>query len=455
MGKRLKRLGEILIEAGALTEDRLKAALEIQKKEGGLIGEILLKKSFINEKDVVAALLKQREYLYIREETPAELLIKKILIAATSLVLTIAVLSISDFLPFIKNMDRKFYDAFLKSEYILRRPPHAVNDMLLVTIDNETLERMPRQWPYPRSNFVTVIENLKKADPWVIAFDFAFYGKSDEPDNIMLENALKSDSRIVTAGNINERGELDFSNNLAVRETNNGVITKLRDPDKIIRRCLTYLTSADRNDPNRAFLSWEMQVLRLARGIDIKSFDAADSLLKFKNQYGREWTVPVDADTKSFLIRFRARTRDFQKISFYRVLRGDFDPWLVKNKIVMIGIASSLLQDLQRTSIGWTPGINLNANAFLTLYTGDFLKQAPKYSEYAIVIIGVLLGAYFTATLLFWRAAALILIEILSFFILSYLLLLRGYVWNYALFVLLTLALPSMSKKIVYWLRPS
>jgi len=351
-------------------------------------------------------------------------------------------------------MDNRFYGALLNAEYILRRPPRAINDILLVTIDNETLERMPRQWPYPRSDFITVIENLKKSDPWVIALDFAFYGKSDDPDNIMLENTIKSDDRIVTAININERGELDFSNTLAAKKANTGIITKLRDPDEIIRRSLTYLTSADKNDPNRAFLSWEMQILKVAKEIDIKSLTTVDSALKFKNQSGQEWTVPVDADTKSFLIRFRGRTRDFQRISFYRVLKGDFDPWIIKNKIVIIGISSALLQDLQHTSIGWTPGLTLNANAFLTLYASDFLKPAKKYSEYIILIIGVFLGAYLMTTLTFWRAILLILIEILSFFILSYVLLLHGFVWNYALFALFVLTLPLMSKKIVYLLRP-
>ncbi len=455
MGKQSKRLGEVLIKNGVLTEEHLKNALEIQKKEGGLIGEILLKNGFISEKDIVAALVKQREYIYVKEETAAELLIKRILITITSLLLTITALSLSDFLPFIKSMDRAFYGALLNAEYILRRPPRAINDILLVTIDNETLERMPHKWPYPRSDFVTVIKNLKKSDPWVIAFDFAFYGKSNDPENVMLENALKSDPQIVGAIAINERGELDFSNNLAAKETTTGIITKLQDSDEIMRRCLTYLISGDKNDPGRAFLSWEMQMLKAAKGIDIESFDSEGSTLKFRSQSGKEWVIPVDSDTKSFLIRFRARTRDFQRISFYRVLKGDFDPWMVRNKIIIIGVASALLQDLQRTSIGWVPGITLNANAFLTLYTGIFLKNAPKYLEYLILVIGVMLAAFFMTALSFWRTAAFILIEIAAFFILSYILLLHGYIWNYALFVLLISALPLVSKKIVYYLKPA
>ncbi|GEM_PF-1330101 len=455
MGKQSKKLGEILIENGVLTEDLLNSALEIQKKEGGLIGEILLKNGFVTEKDVVAAVVKQRDYIYVIEESAVELLKKKIFVIVASLFLAIIFLSISDFLPLAKNIDSSFYGALLNAEYALRRPPRAINDILLVTIDNETLERMPYKWPYSRSDFVTVIENLKKYDPRVIAFDFAFYGKSDDPENVLLQNTLKSDPRIVTAIAINQHGELDFSNTLATKETAAGIITKLQDQDEIIRRCLTYMASGNKNDPNRAFLSWEMQILSAAKGIDLKSFSSEASTLKFRNQAGKAWVIPVDADTKSFLIHFRARTRDFKRISFYRVLKGDFDPWMVKNKIVMIGVASALLQDMQHTSIGWTPGIALNANAFLTLYTRDFLKNAPRLCEYIVLVIGVTLTAFFMTVLSFWKTAVLILIEIISFLALSYIFLLRGYIWNYALFILAILTLPLISKKIVFFLKPA
>ncbi|MDD5085365.1 MAG: hypothetical protein PHE61_04895 [Candidatus Omnitrophica bacterium] len=54
-----KRIGEILIEHGALTEEKLQKALEAQKREGGLIGEILIRMGFVREEDVVVALAAQ------------------------------------------------------------------------------------------------------------------------------------------------------------------------------------------------------------------------------------------------------------------------------------------------------------------------------------------------------------------------------------------------------------
>jgi CHASE2 domain-containing sensor protein len=454
MEKRPKRLGEILIENGLLTKSQLEFALGIQKKEGGLIGEILLKHGFVSEKDIVNALIKQEEYIYVHKETPLEALKNKAWVIIVSLSLTIFLLFVSRRILFIENINNKLYGVLLDVEYSLRHPPPAINDILLVTIDNDTLSNMPYRWPYPRSDFAAAIENLKKAHPRLIAIDFAFLGKSVNPrEDEALRNALNFNGKIILASSLNEQGELDFSNSPFYNAATTGIITKLQDSDEVIRRCLTYLVSQNKNEEDIGFLSWEMQVLKKAKNIDLKSFITSDSALIFMNNSGEEWVVPVEADTKSFLIRFRSRTRDFRRIGFYRILKGSFDPGMVKDKIVIIGVLSTLLQDLKHTSIGWLPGMTLNTNAFLTLYTHDFLRSAPKYAEYAVIILGVILGTFFATLLNSLKAAILLFCEILIFFLLSYILILCGYVWNYAVLPLALAVCPVLSKKIIYYCR--
>ena len=67
MGQTKKKLlGEILIEDGALTPERLKEALDLQKKEGDeLIGQILIRLGYVNEAQVIAAVGKQLKIPYI------------------------------------------------------------------------------------------------------------------------------------------------------------------------------------------------------------------------------------------------------------------------------------------------------------------------------------------------------------------------------------------------------
>lgn len=60
-----KRLGEILIEDGVLSPESLEEALNHQKKEGGLIGQILIRLGYVTEEELIAAVGKQLRIPYI------------------------------------------------------------------------------------------------------------------------------------------------------------------------------------------------------------------------------------------------------------------------------------------------------------------------------------------------------------------------------------------------------
>lgn len=58
-------LGEILVARKIITEDQLKEALKVQKDEHDYIGEILIRLGFLEERDVVVALVVQCNLPYI------------------------------------------------------------------------------------------------------------------------------------------------------------------------------------------------------------------------------------------------------------------------------------------------------------------------------------------------------------------------------------------------------
>jgi type IV pilus assembly protein PilB len=60
-----KRIGELLIESGCLTQENLEEALQHQKKEGGMIGQILIRLGYISEDSLIAALSKQLHIPYL------------------------------------------------------------------------------------------------------------------------------------------------------------------------------------------------------------------------------------------------------------------------------------------------------------------------------------------------------------------------------------------------------
>ncbi len=60
-----KKLGEILVEQGALTEEQCEEALRIQKKTGKLLGQILVEKKMVSEEDLVRILGDQLGYPHV------------------------------------------------------------------------------------------------------------------------------------------------------------------------------------------------------------------------------------------------------------------------------------------------------------------------------------------------------------------------------------------------------
>lgn len=60
-----KKLGELLIERGVISRQQLNKALEVQKKEGGLVGETIVSLDFAKEADIVYTIALQYGFPYL------------------------------------------------------------------------------------------------------------------------------------------------------------------------------------------------------------------------------------------------------------------------------------------------------------------------------------------------------------------------------------------------------
>ncbi len=60
-----EKLGEILVRNEVISTDQLQRALDFQRSEGGLLGEILVKLGYANERDIVQALTVQYGFPYL------------------------------------------------------------------------------------------------------------------------------------------------------------------------------------------------------------------------------------------------------------------------------------------------------------------------------------------------------------------------------------------------------
>ena len=70
-------IGEILVKEGMLSEEQLEKAILTQKREGGRIGDILIKMGYVKEVDVIRTVSKQLNIPFASETntqilTPAQ-----------------------------------------------------------------------------------------------------------------------------------------------------------------------------------------------------------------------------------------------------------------------------------------------------------------------------------------------------------------------------------------------
>lgn len=76
-----RKLGEMLVASGRLSETQLKGALERQKRTGGRIGELLVAEGIVSEEDVVRALSEQGGISFVSDKVLRTMPVPKALLA--------------------------------------------------------------------------------------------------------------------------------------------------------------------------------------------------------------------------------------------------------------------------------------------------------------------------------------------------------------------------------------
>ena len=361
--------------------------------------------------------------------------------------LALVVLLTDHFAHFSEVPSLKIYDAFSSFHQRSGSPPAAIKDIVLVGIDSDTVAHMKERWPYSRKTFARVINHLKGSGAKTIGFDFNFFGDSTEIEDSALRRAIIGDHKVILGAALTQKAGIQFSTLSGFSPADfSGLVNKFQDSDGVTRRALTYLVSTHPQIFGKRFYSWELKILETAGEIDLNSLQDEGNSLSFqgKSEAVSALKIPVDPVTKTFTIHFQAHTKDFERLSFYQVLTGDFDPKLIRGKIILIGFLSEMFQDLHRTPIGWLPGVTLNANALLTLHSENFLRPVPKAIAAMLTLLGALVLILFATELKKRTALKWLFAALLVFIAVSYLLFTLGYVWNYGLFPIIIIVLASL-----------
>src|ERR671922_817067 len=127
--------------------------------------------------------------------------------------------------------------------FLLRGPLPPPSEIVVVAIDEPSFAEISKQWPWPRSVHARLIEQLKKAGARVIGFDVLFAERSQPPEDMALEQAIREAGNVVL---VSERAVIDdplFRHTIRVDPIEPfkeaaavGLTTLPIDPDGTVRR---------------------------------------------------------------------------------------------------------------------------------------------------------------------------------------------------------------------------
>lgn len=361
--------------------------------------------------------------------------------------------------PFFESIEFKLYDAWFQ----LRGP---VNDLdsniVLVAIDDQTFASLPSKWPFPRTYFAHLINNLKQGGAKFIVLDVEFTEPNTQNirQDFILAQTIKAAGNVILAGKlVNEIGSHDTENSYFLKPIPLlekaahcwGLVNVIEDPDGFIRK---YLLFINQNKMNIYPLS--IQLLKAFKNIEGQHFI----------QNKRELFVISDVlipkyTFNSMLINYRGPAGTFPTYSFSNILDdvdfnlGDKEDTNIfeyhkragtfRDKIVFVGASAEELQDNKLTPFfnfdgkkRKLPGVEMHANAFSTIINGDFILPLPSIWIVFIVIFFSILSTIIAIKLSpFWSSFA-ILLAIISILILSFYLFVDYLVWAPPIFPSLT-----------------
>lgn len=262
--------------------------------------------------------------------------------------------------------------------------------VVIVAVDDISFEKINIRWPWPRQILADAIVRLKDAGAGVIGLDIMMgdAGYNTEEDET-LASAIKYAGNVVLPikRDMRESGghKIDyFDKPLPVFDrhaVSHGYVNLLIDRDNTVRRLMP--SDSSLGDTEYAF------ALTVLSEFEQSEIDSSENAVHIGN-----YTIPTAQD-KSLLINY-AEEGAFPVVPFYKIIEGDFDPHLFRDKIVLVGAFFKESHDRLLTPVENTSGlygIEIHSNIINTVYSENYLKDIPGAVEMLIILVLCSLGA--------------------------------------------------------------
>ncbi len=305
-------------------------------------------------------------------------------IAATAIILIIVI--IAGNFPRVTNpfsgLDLTMWDTFFR----LRGQSNPNNNVVIVSIDDTSLNWVNEPWPWRRTQLADIVSWLSKAGAKVIGLDiFLFNPSANAADDQALAQALVNAKSTVSVNQILPTPEFSgLTNNLPLpifqqALSSYGITEVTRDQDAITRGVTGYEVYN-----GTVYYNWSFQLASQFLGVDPPSNPTPGGLI-FNGK-----SVPLN-NNNQLLINFAGPSGTYvHSYSAAFVPLGDYSPDLFKGKIVLIGSTSQTLQDFYPTPFSPSvpmPGVEIVANAVATILQGNYITKAPLWATIVLIML--------------------------------------------------------------------
>ena len=285
-------------------------------------------------------------------------------------------------------------------------------NIVIVGIDDASLDKYGHFADWSRLLYIDAIQNLSNAKAKVIGFDILFSDTS--PDDPALAQAIEQAGNVVlpVLGDTTlsaDESQTTYRNiflpnaQLSAAAAAFGHTNVSSDSADVVSRLPLFIGDASGN----SFPSLSLAILcnLFAQAPPVPS-DIQDGKLQI---LGRE--IPVD-NHGNMIINYSGGPGSYQQLSFQAVVEGDFDPTLVANKVVIIGMTATAT-DFWITPISSLKmsGVEIHANAIDTILRQRFLVEESQIRDFLIcLLLGFVLAVALARLRVVWGVVVIFFI---------------------------------------------
>ncbi|MBU1124877.1 MAG: CHASE2 domain-containing protein, partial [Candidatus Omnitrophica bacterium] len=298
--------------------------------------------------------------------------------------IAVFVLTAIHFLPsaFFRKVSQDINDFSLWYAYTFSKKIVKPLKVVVIGIDDSSLNHIAQRWPWPRSLFAQLLEALTKEKVRTVGIDFAFVGESGDPhEDQQLADALKNASAPVVLAYFFdvEKGVAVFPTEiLKASAAALGMLNTPLESDEKIRRLRAYIRVG-------GYTHYSFSVAMASAYLARRPEEISSS-------------IPLSSD-KTYTINYLLAPRDVVEVSFYDVLENretlkrKYGAQFLKDALVLVCPEAAIFHDIHQTPLGRMPGGFTHLNGTVNAILGRFVRESTILT--VLFLVGMFLGVSF------------------------------------------------------------